>query len=58
METLGIVEDFDVVEEHGTSLSAIFWNAILEALSFERREKDLDRCVIEQQALALILGMT
>jgi uncharacterized protein YbjT (DUF2867 family) len=30
---------FQYIEEHGLGLGAIFWNSILEALGFERREK-------------------
>ena len=59
MEALGILESFDVIEEHGPGLGAIFWNAILEALGFERSEKAFhSRVIVAQQALRLILGLT
>jgi hypothetical protein len=34
VQALGIVEGFDVIEEHGTGLGAIFRDSILEAFQF------------------------
>src|SRR6516162_6305549 len=50
VQALGIVEGFDVIEEHGTGLGAIFRDSILEAFSFERGEKAFHRRVIARPA--------
>ena len=52
MQALGIVEGFDVIEEHGTGLGAIFRDSILEAFGFERGEKAFHGRVIVATALA------
>jgi hypothetical protein len=46
MEALGIVEGFDVIEEHSTGLGTIFRDSILQTFGFERGKKAFHRRVI------------
>src|SRR3984893_3292525 len=56
MDSLRVIEGFDIVKEHGLGLGAIFGNAILEALGFKRSKKTFHRRVIVAVSLAAHTG--
>jgi hypothetical protein len=51
MEALGIVKGFDIMEEHGTDLGAIFRDSILETSSGAPPSPSLDQISQPQTTL-------
>ena len=56
MEAPGIVEGFDIINEHGLGFGAVFRDFVVEAFGFERSEKTLRCRVIVTAGLAAHAG--